>query len=89
MSTLKWPNKLASAVTDMDRHMARDELLMITEDNWDEEIWGVESPDPDLKTEIPKLVFYFGQKVSIIDRTCQWLIDICRIIGLRIERETH
>jgi hypothetical protein len=43
--------------------MARDELQMISEDRWDEDIWGVEHPDSDLK-EIPKLVFYFGQEVS-------------------------
>lgn len=37
---------------------------MITEDQWDEEIWGVEHPDKDFKGDIPKLVFYFGQNVS-------------------------
>lgn len=43
--------------------MARDELEMISEDRWDEDIWGVEHPDLDSKKAIPKLVFYFGQKV--------------------------
>jgi hypothetical protein len=47
---------------------------MITEDKWDEDIWGVEHVDtdaesgPDLqKTDqkgVPKLVFYFGHSVS-------------------------
>lgn len=44
--------------------MARDEMATITEDRWDEDIWGVENPDGDGK-EIPKLYFYFGQKVCI------------------------
>jgi hypothetical protein len=44
--------------------MARDEMEMISGDRWDEDIWGVEHPDPDSKEAIPKLVFYFGQKVS-------------------------
>jgi hypothetical protein len=44
--------------------MARDEMKMITEDRWDEDIWGVESSNPDAKEAIPKLFFYFGQKVS-------------------------
>jgi len=37
---------------------------MITEDQWDEDIWGVEHPDDDFKGEIPKLIFYFGQNVG-------------------------
>jgi hypothetical protein len=44
--------------------MARDEMEMISGDRWDADIWGVEHPDPDSKETIPKLVFYFGQKVS-------------------------
>ena len=47
-------------------HMARDEMETITEDNWGEEIWGVEHEDLDQKQTPPKLVFYFGQNVSII-----------------------
>lgn len=49
----------------IESHLARDELSMITEDSWDEGIWGVEHPDSDTKQAIPKLVFYFGQKVSL------------------------
>lgn len=45
--------------------MAKDELEMITEDKWDEDIWGVEHADPDSKLDIPKLVFYFGEQVSV------------------------
>lgn len=37
-------------------------MATITEDRWDEDIWGVETQDGDEK-EIPKLYFYFGQKV--------------------------
>ena len=52
-------------------HMARDEMATITEDKWDEEIWGVEGED--IKRagsekkgagklgEAPRLVFYFGE----------------------------
>jgi len=50
------------------RHMAKDEMETITEDRWDEDIWGVEHEDVDHKYRVPKLVFYFGEKVcSIID----------------------
>jgi hypothetical protein len=47
--------------------MARDEMEMISEDRWDEDIWGVEHFDTDSEKVIPKLVFYFGQIVSIYD----------------------
>lgn len=46
------------------RHMARDEMTMINEDRWDEEIWGVEKPDHASGSEIPQLYFYFAEKVS-------------------------
>jgi len=38
-------------------------MEMISEDRWDEDIWGVEHPDPESKEAIPKLVFYFGKRV--------------------------
>ncbi len=43
--------------------MAKDEMEIITEDKWDDDIWGIEHEDPDRKTEIPKLIFYFGENV--------------------------
>lgn len=45
--------------------MAKDEMDFITEDKWDEDIWGIEheDPDPDSKTKTPKLIFYFGENV--------------------------
>ncbi|KAG9233450.1 hypothetical protein BJ875DRAFT_464131 [Amylocarpus encephaloides] len=42
-------------------HMAKDEMDTITEDKWDEDIWGIEHQNVDSKLEIPKLVFYFGE----------------------------
>lgn len=33
----------------------------ITEDRWDEDIWGIEHEDLDQKRQIPKLIFYFGE----------------------------
>lgn len=44
-------------------------MEMISKDKWDEDIWGVEHPDSDSKEAIPKLVFYFGQKVSTNEYT--------------------
>ncbi|TVY65636.1 Lipid droplet-associated hydrolase [Lachnellula suecica] len=41
-------------------HMAKEEMETITEDRWDEDIWGIEHTDIDVKAEIPKLIFYFG-----------------------------
>ncbi|KAH7360672.1 hypothetical protein BKA65DRAFT_449243 [Rhexocercosporidium sp. MPI-PUGE-AT-0058] len=42
-------------------HMAKDEMDFITEDKWDEDIWGIEHEDLDSKSKAPKLIFYFGQ----------------------------
>jgi hypothetical protein len=58
-----------SCVLTIGRHMARDEMNIITEDKWDEEIWGVENPENEDGKDgkkIPTLVFYFGQNVSTI-----------------------
>lgn len=51
---------------DVDRHMARDEMEQITEDKWDEDIWGAEHEDIDHKYRVPKLIFYFGENVRSI-----------------------
>jgi hypothetical protein len=45
--------------------LAKDEFDTITEDKWDEDIWGVEHEDLDHKFQVPKLIFYFGEKVHI------------------------
>jgi hypothetical protein len=45
--------------------MAKDELESITEDNWDDEIWGIEHPDGESGSAIPKLVFFFGRHVRL------------------------
>ena len=44
------------------RYLVRDELELIKEDRWGEEVWGVED---DKHGKRPGLVFYFGQNVSI------------------------
>lgn len=37
-------------------------MKMITEDRWDEDVWGIEHEDEDEdRLDIPKLIFYFGQ----------------------------
>jgi hypothetical protein len=46
------------------RHLAKDEMNNITEDKWDEDIWGIEHADASSVVEIPKLFFYFGADVS-------------------------
>lgn len=46
--------------------MAKDEMDFITEDKWDENIWGIEHEDPDSKSKSPKLIFYFGQNVCLL-----------------------
>ena len=45
--------------------MAKDELENITEDKWDEDIWGMEHADSASETVTPKLIFYFAGQVSI------------------------
>ncbi|KAE8448435.1 hypothetical protein EG329_009500 [Mollisiaceae sp. DMI_Dod_QoI] len=42
-------------------HMAKDEMEIITNDKWDEDIWGIEHQELDQKRPIPKLIFYFGE----------------------------
>ncbi|TAQ86936.1 hypothetical protein B7494_g4733 [Chlorociboria aeruginascens] len=41
--------------------MAKDEMEVVTEDRWDDEIWGIEHDSGEKQKNIPKLVFYFGQ----------------------------
>lgn len=66
----RMPNEAAEVTTSFLRsrkgvwqalHMAKDEMDFITEDKWDEDIWGIEHQDPDSKSRVPKLIFYFGQ----------------------------
>jgi len=40
--------------------MARDEMSEITEDRWEEEIWGASVSDPN--TTQAKLILYFGEE---------------------------
>jgi hypothetical protein len=47
------------------RHLAKDEMESITEDKWDEDIWGLEHEDPASMVEIPKLIFFFGENVCL------------------------
>ncbi|CAL3964852.1 unnamed protein product [Diplocarpon coronariae] len=42
-------------------HMAKDEMDFITEDRWDDDVWGVEHENLDTKSENPRLILYFGQ----------------------------
>jgi hypothetical protein len=45
--------------------MAKEEMDIITEDKWDEDIWGIEHDDPGQKQQIPTLIFYFGENVCL------------------------
>jgi len=59
--------------------MARDEVQEITEDRWDEDLWGTSAMSPYSKT---KLIFYFGQ-------SDHWVADHTRdeLITARAGRE--
>lgn len=48
----------------LSRHLGKDEMETITEDKWDEDIWGIEHEDAASLDKIPKLVFYFGAHAS-------------------------
>lgn len=50
----------------MNRHLGKDEMDTITDDKWDEDIWGIEHEDPNQKSAIPKLIFYFGEHVGLL-----------------------
>lgn len=55
------------------RHMARDEMNEITEDRWDDEIWGCAEPTTAFPR--PKLIFYFGKNDHwVADHTRDQLI---------------
>lgn len=57
-------------------HLARDELETITEDKWDEDIWGIEHKDVASQKEIPKLIFYFAEEDHwVANHTRDWLIS--------------
>lgn len=50
--------------------MAKDEMQMITEDKWGQEVWGVARDSTTDTSEVvgrpspsPKLIFYFGENV--------------------------
>lgn len=50
--------------------MAKDEMEMITEDKWDQDVWGVArdstiscSEGMDCPSPSSKLIFYFGENV--------------------------
>jgi hypothetical protein len=57
----------------------------ITEDKWDEDVWGIEHEDGTCMVEIPKLIFYFGAAVSIFHRpeTQFCLMDISGLLGCK------
>lgn len=59
------------------RHMARDEMTTINEDKWEDDIWGIENPNP--KKSIPNLYFYFGQNVRWHTNT--HIMDILISVG--------
>ncbi len=63
-------------LTEVNRHMAKDEMEMITEDKWDEDIWGIEDGDSSFngKAKVPKLVFYFGRNVSLKPKIVELLL---------------
>lgn len=64
------------------RHLAKDEMETITEDRWDEDIWGIEHEDPDSKSKSSKLIFYFGRDVSWqFSRRQRYISDMNRIAG--------
>ncbi len=66
------------------RHMAKDEMEIITNDKWDEDIWGIEHQELDQKRPIPKLIFYFGENVWSIRHAERTTADQSRTIGLQI-----
>jgi Lipid-droplet associated hydrolase len=43
------------------RYMGRDEMVEITTDKWDSEVWGAVHPSP-TRVPRPKMFFYFGEK---------------------------
>jgi len=59
--------------------MARDEMVTITHDNWDAEIWGAATSPPGQPR--PKLFFYFG-------RDDHWVADATRdeLVAVRAYR---
>ncbi|EHL01774.1 hypothetical protein M7I_2124 [Glarea lozoyensis 74030] len=42
--------------------LADEEMKQISEDRWDEEVWGVENKGLETTDQAPKLIFYFGKE---------------------------
>jgi hypothetical protein len=63
----------------------------ITEDKWDEDIWGIEHEDAGSVVDIPKLVFYFGENVRFCTRQGVWVLadEYSRTTGSQIILGTH
>jgi hypothetical protein len=66
--------------------MAQDEMNTITEDRWDEDIWGIEH-EGQMQHGIPKLIFYFGQNVPLITLIKSFKLTNIRTIGWQITPE--
>ena len=69
-----------SVMFTLGRHMARDEMLDITEDRWKENVWGAATPTSEHPTS--KLIFYFG-------KDDHWVADHTRdeLIAVRGQQE--
>ncbi len=61
--------------------MAQDEMETITEDRWDEDIWGIEHEDTEHNYQIPKLILYFGENVRASTRRRSHTLTRDRITG--------
>lgn len=62
-------------------HMGKDEMRVITEEKWDQELWEVEDSDDSAKRTTPRFFFYFGKKDH-------WVADHFRDHFIRA-REKH
>ena len=73
VSFVKSPSGVRQAL-----HLAKDEMHIITEDNWDEEVWGAAMSEGTNEGDTihSNLTMYWGQKVRLVRVTyilC-WLI---------------
>lgn len=75
----------------MCRYMARDEMNTITEDRWDEDVWGAAQTSTNGAGSGPKLYFYFGKEVYYPRKTTSYYLldDRLRIGSLGCESHSR
>ena len=77
------PQTSKSPLTGSYRHLAKDEMTTITDDKWDQKVWGAATSEGtnERDTANSNLVFYWGKKVWYSTHVRPESMDSDRILG--------